>query len=243
MPPSSGSLASSTARPAEPHRSGGQVRDAAHAGATVEGQHPSADGSHVIEPSPSAGSARRRRSAPVQLEHRLRFAVSASTVSSRHSFGCGSHGTAGAPGGVKPNGGSARPWQRYPAAVPARVGAAGSAPDRVLAQLVGDVLHFPQAELLALVDVDRAWQGQREQRRRPARRVPSCRSTGSRGSTGAAGGRRRCPPGRTWTRSGPRHGWTAPRSPGRRPAVQGQRLVDDLAQRGGRPRGSSGTGS
>ena len=59
------------------------------------------------------------------------------------------------------------PRQRHPAAVPAGVGAAGPVPDRVLTQLVRDVLDLPQPEFLALVEVDRAGQRHGEERGGP----------------------------------------------------------------------------
>src|SRR5258708_15358965 len=59
------------------------------------------------------------------------------------------------------------PRQRHPAAVAARIRAAGPVPDRVLAPVVWDVLDLPEAEFLTLVNVDRARQGHGEQRGRP----------------------------------------------------------------------------
>src|SRR4029077_7192202 len=59
------------------------------------------------------------------------------------------------------------PWQRHPAAVPPGVGATGPVPDRVLTQLIRDVLDLPQPEFLALVEVDRAGQRHGEERAGP----------------------------------------------------------------------------
>ena len=58
------------------------------------------------------------------------FADSAATVRSRHSFGCGSHGSDAAPAGEKPNGGSV-PDHGNGTRLPSRP---GSAPP-VLAQI------------------------------------------------------------------------------------------------------------
>ncbi len=58
----------------QPDRSGGQVRDAAHAGATIEGQHPLGrwQPRHRAIAKPRLGSPEAQRTA-VQLEHRPRF--------------------------------------------------------------------------------------------------------------------------------------------------------------------------
>ena len=104
-------------------RTGRQVGDAADAAASAsppgapdapgaagtrsKASTPSTAGSQVIGPSPSAADTRRMRSASWysrSIESSL--ADSASTVRSRHSLGCGSHGSRTAPGGEKPNGGS-----------------------------------------------------------------------------------------------------------------------------------------
>ena len=61
--------------------------------------------------------------AAVEPEHRARSPVWAATMSSRHSFGCGSQGWAAASGGEKPNGGSV-PVQGSGTRLPSRPGSA-----------------------------------------------------------------------------------------------------------------------
>src|SRR5438094_257237 len=58
----------------------------------------------------------------------------------------------------------AAPGERDPAAVPAGIGAVRAMPHRIAAPVVGNVLDLGQAELLALVDVERAGQRHREER-------------------------------------------------------------------------------
>ena len=92
-----------------------------------------------------------------------------------------------------------RPRQRHPGPVPAGVVAVRAVEDRVLAELIGDVLHLPQPEFLALVDVDGAGQRHRQQRRRP--RPPGAELQVGREAVEVPPplrGRTRCPPGRTW---------------------------------------------
>ena len=102
------------------------------------------------------------------------------------------------------------------AAVAAGVDSAGAEPHRVLAALERDVLDLRQAELLALVDVHRAGQRHREQRRRP--RAARAALEVGRGAR-AAWTRMRTTyrPGRSASRAASRRGWRAPRSSVRRP--------------------------
>src|SRR5690606_11273945 len=58
----------------------------------------------------------------------------------------------------------AAPGQRHPAAVTAEP---GTPERRVLPEFVGKVEHLRQAQLLALVEVDRAGQGEHQQRGGP----------------------------------------------------------------------------
>ena len=128
-----------------------------------------------------------------------------------------------------------RPRQRHPGPVAAGVVAVRAVEDRVLAELVGDVLHLPQPEFLALVDVDGAGQRHRQQRRRP-------RPAGAELQVGPEAvevpsplqverGVRPAVPGDDPVDV------VVGQHPGRRGlARQAQRLVDHLVQRGGVPR-------
>jgi hypothetical protein len=153
-------------------------REVGHAGqvAAAEGEHPGGRGQPVQGPVAEGGlgAAEPQRGA-VQLEHRVRVAglqldgqLAPLLGLGQPRRGGGGVGWAGCAGGRAGWAGcaggrreaerrlQARPGQRDPAAVPAGVGAAGAVPDRVLAAFVRDVLDLPQAQLLALVQVDRA---------------------------------------------------------------------------------------
>ena len=174
-------------------------------------------GSQVIGPSPSAGSDRGGCAArPGTAEHRVgagRLGLDgqvAPLLGLRQPRLAGRAGRGEAERRLR-----ARPRQRHPAAVPAGVGAVGararSGP--------GAARRGCPAPPTGRVP--------RPGRCRPSRAAPSSAAPppGPAGAErevdgeavevrAAAAGRTRCPPGRTWRRSGPRRGWTAPRWPG-----------------------------
>ena len=145
------------------------------------------------------GSARRMRSAA-----RYRLSIESGSASlgldgqrrpARRAGG--SHGSAVAPSGLKPNGALvAGPRQRDAAAVAAGIDAAGAEVHRVLELVDRQVLDLVEAQLVALVDVQRA----RAARRRggPPRGRAAARGRGRRACRAACcGTRTRCPRGRS----------------------------------------------
>ena len=110
--------------PGQPGRLGRQVDHAPHAAPPLEGEHPGRGRQQVSGPSPNSGSSRRMRStARYSSSIEPGSLVSAWTVKSRHAAGWGSHGSAPAPAGEKPNGGSA-PAQGSGTRLPSRPGSA-----------------------------------------------------------------------------------------------------------------------
>ena len=255
-PASSGPLASRTvACGGNGTGSAGDVGDAAHASAAaraprsrragaVEGEHPvrRRHPGHraVAEQRPGTADAQR---VPVERQHRVgagglgRDREVAPLLRLAQPRRGGGVGRREAERRLRP-----RPRQRHPRPVPARVLPVRAVPDRVLAELIGDVLHLPEPEFLPLVDVDRAGQRHRQQRRRP--RAPGAELQVDREAVEVpppVQAERGIGPAVAWWRSGPRRGWTAPRWPGRRPAGPASGRSPGAAP--GRPTGSSGTGS
>ena len=123
-PSASGPLASKIASCGGSAGAPGQVRHAPHAGAPVKGEHPVAVSRQRIGPSPTrarpCGSAARS----VELEHRVGLAgLRLDREVAPLLPAAAARARLAAPGGENPNGGSTRPRQRHPAAVPS-----GSAP-------------------------------------------------------------------------------------------------------------------
>ena len=176
-PPSSSLLAMRTSAPAGSSTGSGpkltrqtkrsprwNASDAVGGGQPVQSRAASPHGAVAPQPQPGA----------VELEHRGRRRRSAaSTVSGAQSRGLlEPGGRAVAAEAVRRS--VAGPGERDTAAVAAGVDAARAEPHRVLAALGRDVLDLGQPELLALVDVHRAGQRHREERRRAGAACAAC---------------------------------------------------------------------
>ena len=177
-----------------------------------------ADGSQANGPSPRSGSARRSRSA-ARYSDELRGRIAGLGLDAQRPPRRRLRQPRSASGRREPERRRlAAPRQRDPTPVPPALVVAGAHPDRVLEQLVGDVLHLLQPEFVALVDVDAARERHREQRCGAGAAAAELEVASARR---ACGRRIRTPVSRAAVArdvADRRRGWRAPRSAGRRRA-------------------------